>query len=68
VIALKGVPLAVAKSILTALSCRPGAVAKKRSKSVHKGFVISTSPGPGSHTAGTTVKLTVSSGKPKKHS
>ena len=67
VISLKRLPLAVAKSILTALSCRPGAVSKKSSTSVPKGSVISTSPGPGSHPAGTTVKLTVSSGRPKKH-
>lgn len=67
VIALKGLPLPVAKSVLTALSCRPGAVSKKSSKSVPKGSVISTSPGPGSHSAGTKVKLTVSSGRPKKH-
>ena len=67
VIALKRLPLAVAKSVLTALSCRPGAVSKKSSKSVPKGSVISTSPGSGSHPAGTTVKLTVSSGRPKKH-
>lgn len=68
VIALKRLPLAVAKSVLTSLSCRPGAVSKKSSKSVPKGSVISTSPGPGSHPAGTKVKLTVSSGPPKKHS
>ena len=67
-IALKRLPLPVAKSVLTALSCRPGAVSKKSSKSVPKGSVISTSPGPGSHPAGTKVKLTVSSGMPKKHS
>jgi hypothetical protein len=67
VIALKGVPLNVAKSVLTALSCRPGAVSKKSSKSVPKGSVITTSPGPGTDPAGTTVKLTISSGKPKKH-
>jgi uncharacterized repeat protein (TIGR01451 family) len=67
VIALKRLPLAVAKSVLTALSCRPGAVSKKSSKSVPKGSVISTSPGPGSQPAGTKVKLTVSSGRPKKH-
>jgi hypothetical protein len=67
VISLKRLPLAVAKSVLTALSCRPGAVSKKSSKSVPKGSVISTSPSSGSHPAGTKVKLTVSSGRPKKH-
>jgi uncharacterized repeat protein (TIGR01451 family) len=67
VIVLKRLPLAVAKSVLTALSCRPGAVSKQSSKSVPKGSVISTSPGPGLHPAGTRVKLTVSSGRPKKH-
>ncbi len=67
VIALKRIPLAVAKSILRALNCGVGKVSKHTSKSVPKGSVISTSPGPGSHRAGTRVAITVSSGKPKKH-
>ncbi len=67
VIALKRIPLAVAKKILTALSCQPAAVSKKSSTTVPKGSVISTSPGPGSRPAGTKVKLTISSGRPKKH-
>jgi uncharacterized repeat protein (TIGR01451 family) len=65
VITLKGVPLAVAKSILRALDCGVGKVSKRTSKSVPKGDVISTSPASGPHPAGTNVAITVSSGKPK---
>ncbi|HWF34322.1 MAG TPA: PASTA domain-containing protein [Solirubrobacteraceae bacterium] len=67
VVKLRGAPLAVAKVLLPALNCKLGKTTKKASKSVHKGDVISTSPGAGKTlTAGTKVNLVVSSGPPKK--
>jgi beta-lactam-binding protein with PASTA domain len=61
--ALAGDALAGAKSALKSAHCGVGAVTKKASSSVAKGDVISSSPGAGStHSKGTKVKLTVSSG------
>jgi hypothetical protein len=65
IVALKGVPLGTAKSVLRGLNCTVGKVSKKASKSVRKGDVLSTSPGSGSRRAGTKVAIVVSSGKPK---
>jgi hypothetical protein len=65
VVALKGVPLRTAKTVLAALHCAVGKVSKKSSKRVAKGDVISTSPGTGSRAAGTKVALVESSGKPR---
>jgi hypothetical protein len=60
-------PLAVAKAVIPALNCRVGKTTKKASKKIHKGYVISTSPGAGKTlTAGTKVNIVVSSGPPKK--
>jgi hypothetical protein len=66
VVALKAIPLKVAKSVLRALDCAIGKVSKKASKSVAKGSVISTSPGSGGRPAGTKVAIIESSGKPKR--
>jgi uncharacterized repeat protein (TIGR01451 family) len=64
---LAGAPLALAKAAIPALNCSVGKTTKKSSKKVHKGFVISTSPGPGKTLAnGTKVNIVVSSGPPKK--
>ncbi|MEA2197965.1 MAG: hypothetical protein QOJ25_2016 [Solirubrobacteraceae bacterium] len=64
---LAGVPLAAAKSVIRALNCTVGKTPKKSSKKIHKGFVISTIPGPGKTLAnGTKVNIVVSSGPPKK--
>jgi hypothetical protein len=65
VVALKGVRLSTAKSVLRALSCAVGKVSKKASKTVAKGDVISTSPRSGSRPAGTKVAVVESTGKPK---
>jgi uncharacterized repeat protein (TIGR01451 family) len=63
---LTGVTLSIAKLVIPALNCRVGKVKHATSKTVHKGLVISTSPGPGKTlTAGTAVTVTISSGKPK---
>lgn len=66
-IALAGAPLAIAKLVIPALNCTVGKVTSKASKTVHKGLVISTSPGAGATlAAGTAVNVFVSSGPPKK--
>ena len=66
-IALAGAPLAVAKTVIPALHCKLGRVTKKTSKTVHKGDVISTSPGPRKTlVAGSAINIVVSSGPPKK--
>jgi serine/threonine-protein kinase len=65
VVALRGVRLSTAKSVLRALSCAVGKVSKKASKTVPKGDVISTSPRSGSRPAGAKVAVVESSGKPK---
>jgi hypothetical protein len=66
-IALAGAPLAVAKLVIPALNCKVGKVTSKASKTVHKGLVISTSPGSGATlAAGSAVNIVTSSGPPKK--
>jgi hypothetical protein len=66
-IALAGAPLAVAKVVIPALNCKVGKVTSKASKTVHKGLVISTSPGAGATlAAGNAVNIVTSSGPPKK--
>lgn len=63
---LTGVTLSIAKLVIPALNCKVGKVKHATSKTVHKGLVISTSPGPGKTlTAGTAVTVTISSGRPK---
>jgi|GEM_PF-2703931 len=65
-IALKGATLKLAKRVIAALHCKVGKVTRKASRTVRKGLVISTSPGAGKTlAAGSAVKLTTSSGKPK---
>ena len=60
---VKGKSESAAKTALKAAHCGVGAVTKKASSSVAKGDVISSSPGAGTtHSKGTKVKLTVSSG------
>jgi hypothetical protein len=64
---LAGAPLAVAKAVIPALNCTLGKTTKKSSKTVHKGDVISTTPGHGKTLAdGTKVNIVVSSGPPPK--
>lgn len=66
-IQLAGAPLAIAKLVIPALNCTVGKVTSKASKTVHKGLVISTSPGAGATlAAGSAVNIVVSSGPPKK--
>ena len=65
---LAGAPLAVAKVVVRALSCRLGKVTKKASRTVRRGLVITTRPGPGATlAAGSAVNIVVSSGPPRKH-
>jgi hypothetical protein len=67
VIALGGYPLSLAKLVIPALNCTVGKVTSKASKTVHKGLVISTSPGAGATlAAGSAVNIVTSSGPPKK--
>jgi hypothetical protein len=65
IVALKGLSLRTAKTLLRDLSCAIGRVSKKSSKRIPKGDVISTSPGAGSRRAGTKVAIVESSGKPR---
>jgi len=63
---LAGVTLSIAKLVIPALNCKVGKVKHATSRTVRKGLVISTSPGPGKTlTAGTAVTVTISSGRPK---
>ncbi len=62
---LGGASESLAKALLPLLGCKIGKVKTATSKSVAKGDVISTSPGAGSYTAGRSIGITVSSGKPK---
>jgi uncharacterized repeat protein (TIGR01451 family) len=64
-IALRGLPVPSAKRLLGELGCSAGKVSLKSSKTIHRGDVISTSPGPGTHAAATNVKIVASAGKPK---
>ncbi len=67
VVGLAGTPLTVAKAVIAALNCKVGKVTSKSSKSIHKGLVLSTSPGSGATlAAGSVVNLVTSSGPPKK--
>jgi hypothetical protein len=62
---LAGLRLALARTLVTDLGCKDGAVKKRSSKKVPKGEVIATTPsGPASLSAGASVSFTVSSGKP----
>jgi hypothetical protein len=66
---LAKVPLATAKKVLTALSCKVGKVTKAYSSTVAKGDVIKTTPGSGSYTSGKSIGISESNGpkpKPKK--
>lgn len=63
---LTGVTLSIAKLVIPALNCKVGKIKHATSKTVKKGLVISTSPGPGKKlSAGTAVSVTISSGRPK---
>ncbi len=62
---LKNVSSKVAGTVLKDLGCKVKTT-KAHSKSVHKGNVIKTTPGSGTHPFGTTVKVQVSSGPSKK--
>ncbi len=65
--ALTGITTALAKQVLKSVHCGLGKVSSAHSKRVKKGAVISTTPGAGvTGPSGMTVKLTVSSGPPKK--
>jgi uncharacterized repeat protein (TIGR01451 family) len=68
VVQLAGAPLSVAKLVIPALNCKLGKVTSKASKSVRKGYVISTTPRSGATlAAGSAVSVVTSSGPPKKH-
>jgi len=68
VVQLAGAPLTVAKLVIPALNCKVGKVTSKASKSVRKGYVISTTPRSGATlAAGSAVNIVTSSGPPKKH-
>jgi hypothetical protein len=58
---LKGISAGFAKTVLKDLGCKPKL--KHQHSSVHKGDVIGTSPGPGTHAYRTKVTVKVSSGK-----
>jgi hypothetical protein len=63
---LAGVTLSIAKLVIPALDCKLGKIKHATSKTVKKGLVITTSPGPGKTlNAGTAVNVTISSGRPK---
>jgi hypothetical protein len=67
VLQLAGAPLSVAKLVIGALNCKVGKVTSKASKSVRKGYVISTTPSSGATlAAGSAVNVLTSSGPPKK--
>lgn len=67
VVKLAGTPLAVAKVVIPALNCKIGKIKHKASKTVPKGFVISTSPRSGATSAvGSAVNIVISSGPRKK--
>ena len=67
VVQLAGVPLSVAKLVIPALNCKLGKLTSKASKSVRKGYVISTTPRSGATlAAGSAVSVVTSSGPPKK--
>lgn len=68
VVQLAGAPLSVAKLVIEALNCKVGKVTSKASKSVRKGYVISTTPRAGTLAAGSAVSIVTSSGPPKKRS
>jgi hypothetical protein len=64
---LKGLSLALAKRVITAVNCKLGKVTKAASKKVKKGVVISSSPGAGKTLAnGTKIKVVQSSGPSRK--
>jgi uncharacterized repeat protein (TIGR01451 family) len=68
VVQLAGAPLSVAKLVIEALNCKVGKVTSKASKSVRKGYVLSTTPRSGATlAAGSAVGVVTSSGPPKKH-
>jgi hypothetical protein len=64
---LTRVPSSTAKRVLTLLGCKVGKTSRKHSSSVAKALVVKTSPRAGTYPTNTTVRLTVSSGKAKKH-
>jgi hypothetical protein len=64
---LAGLSPAIAKQVLRLLDCGVGKASKASSRKVRKGLVVATKPGSGKTLkAGTAVKLTVSSGPPKR--
>jgi Domain of unknown function DUF11/PASTA domain len=60
---LKGVRAQVAKKMLSLLGCRVGNAKRVHSRSVRKGAVIKTTPGPGTYAAGKVVNIRISSGR-----
>jgi hypothetical protein len=63
---LAGVTLSIAKLVIPALDCKLGKIKHATSKTVKKGLVITTSPGPGKTLiVGTAINVTISSGRPK---
>lgn len=67
VLRLNGIRLSFAKQLMHLLDCTAGSVRYAHSRSVQKGYVIATSPGPGTYTAGRKIAFVVSSGPKKKH-
>jgi hypothetical protein len=64
---LKGISLPFATQLVHLLGCTAGSVRHVHSKSVQKGYVSRTVPGPGSYAAGDKIALIVSSGPAHKH-
>ena len=63
---LRGMPVALARLVLSMTGCRTGRVTRVHSKGVRRGDVIKTLPKPGSYRARRAVALRLSSG-PKPH-
>lgn len=64
---LAGTPPAIARRVLVLLNCAVGGSLRASSKTVAKGFVVGTIPAAGAvRAAGTSVRLTLSSGPPKR--
>lgn len=63
---LKRIPASFARRVLGLLDCQVGVVRQVHSKTVAKGQVIRSTPGPGTYAAGRRVALQISSGPARK--
>jgi hypothetical protein len=64
---LNAIRLPFAKQVVHLLGCAAGPVRKVHSKSIHKGLVIHTNPGPGTYANGSKIAFVVSAGPRRKH-